>query len=163
MSMQMMAQRKEISQDIERVVEFCLSNIRNKGVIDIPSIIIDLETLSIANRRYFEENGFCFEPSTRMENGRVRYYAIMRPIYNGVIANCIREKMIQAQKDYNKRQLQIIENAYKESLKEFGPDLARVPIDMRKIILENKIILEEHGFYFQPRDNEGLCWMKMRV
>lgn len=158
----MITQRKKIQEDIEVMVKFCLDNIRKKGIIDIPTIMIDLETLSIGNRRYFEENGFCFQPHTIIENGRTKYYAIMRPIYNGTIADSIREKMFQAQKEYKREQLKVILKTYEQKVEDFGADMARVSIDMTKIILDNKVSLEEQGFYFEPRNTQGLCWMKKR-
>ena len=158
----MILQRKKIQEDIDVVVEVCVQNIRKKGIIDIPSIMIDLEKLSLGNRRYFEENGFCFQPYTLIENGHTRYYAAMKPIYNGTIANSIRAKMLQAQKEYEKEQLEVILRAYEQSVRDFGTDMARVPIDMTKIILDNKFTLEGLGFYFESRNQEGMCWMKKR-
>lgn len=158
----MILQRKKIQENIDVVVKNCIDNIRNNGVIEIPSIMVDLQELSLGNRGYFEQNGFCFQPHTIIENGRAKYYAAMKPIYNGRIADSIREKMLYSQKEYEKEQLSVILKAYEQSIQDFGIDEARVPINMTKITLDNKVALEELGFYFEPRNSKEMCWMKKR-
>ncbi len=164
-----MTQRHEIEADIKREVERCEASIRQDGQIVNPFIVIDLEDLFIANKFYFEENGFCFEDNIRVENGRIRYYAIMRPSFNGKMAEDIRRKMCEAQKEFVMRQRTNLQERFSRSVAENGgANKAQVYVDMRKIVFDNKCYFEGQGYYFEARedfndDNSRFsAWMKMR-
>ena len=169
MCKQMMSQRQEIEADIKREVERCEASIRKDGHIVSPSIVIDLENLFIANKFYFEENGFCFEDNTRIENGRIRYYAIMRPSFNGKMAENIRKKMREAQKEFAFHQRVKLQENFNQRVRETGSrSLAQVLVNMSEIVFENKGYFEDEGYYFEPiqfsaTDNTSFnAWMKVR-
>lgn len=153
-----MNQRQEIEADIKREVECCEASIRENGKMVFPSIIIDLKSLIIANKTYFEENGFCFEDSIRIENGELKYYAIMRPIFNGKMAENIRKRIKEAQKLFVLRQRSDLQREFCEK--------GRVRVNMREVAYDNRAYLEDEGFYFEPvsslDSDEAQFWMKKR-
>lgn len=169
MCMQMMSQRQEIEADIKREVERCEASIRKDGQVVSPLIVLDLENLFIANKFYFEENGFGFEDNIRVENGRMRYYAIMRPSFNGKMAEDIRRKLKEAQMDFVMRQRTELQEAFEQSARAVGKRRdARVYVNMREIIFDNKGYFEDEGYYFEPGDSSSYddarfdAWMKHR-
>lgn len=167
MCMQMMSQRQEIEADIKREVERCEASIREDGQVVTPFIVIDLENLFIANKIYFEENGFGFEANNRVENGRLRYYAIMRPFFNGKMAEDIRKKLQEAQREFVMQQRKDLCEAFSQSVMELGSKReARVHVNMREIIFDNKGYFEDQGFYFESKpvcngeDTRFDAWMR---
>mgnify|MGYP003315834556 CR=1 FL=1 len=147
-----MTQRHEIEADIQRELTRCEKSIRNTGKIVIPMIIIDMEKMFIANKIYFEQNGFCFEDSTRVENGAIKHFAIMRPIFNGEMAEAIRMRIQEAQKDFIMCQRSSLQKDFAKSVsEEGGRKKAQVLVDMREISCDNKSYFEGEGYYFAPK------------
>lgn len=164
---QMMKQRQEIEADILRELKSCESSIRNNGKMVIPHIIVDTSELFIANKTYFEQNGFCFDDSTRVENGAIKHYAIMRPIFNGMMAEAIRMRMQEAQKDFIMCQRHSLQKDFAKSVSEEGSrKKAQVIVDMREISCDNKSYFEGEGYYFVPKhscdgeDSVFLAWLR---
>ena len=71
MCKEMMGQRNKIESNLEKDLQRVLENIRNNGVLDIPAVLVNMDSLFIANREYFENQGFLYEPLTKIENGKI--------------------------------------------------------------------------------------------
>ena len=167
MCMQMMEQRREIEADIWRETERCEDCIRTTGKITYPMLVIDLEKLFIANKRYFEDKGFYFEESLRLENGVMKYFALMKPEFPGEMAEKIRKKMKDAQMQFHMHQRTALHKRFDEAVQQTGvKSEAQILVNMAELVFENKAYFEDEGYKFEPyklageADSPTYAWMK---
>ena len=165
-----MRQRHEIEADIERELRRCEECIRTTGKMMYPMVVIDLDKIFLANKRYFEENGFFFEESFRLENGVIKYYAIMKPEFPGKMAEIIRKKMKEAQMQFHMRQRTEMHKRFDEAVQqtEVKSD-AQIFVNMAELAFENKAYFEDQGYKFlhykptsEVTDTTTYAWMKLR-
>ena len=160
MCKEMMGQRHAIEQELKKELERATENIRKKGVYDKPSVRVDLEHLFIANRQYFEQQGFTFEPNIQVENGQVKYYAWIKLGGEGELGKTFWKKIREAREDCIKAQRKVIY----EKLRDSGS--GKIWVDMTKLFFENKLFFEERGYWFEPdskiQNGEVMCRACMR-
>ena len=161
MCKEMMGQRANMEEQIHKDLERCMENIRKNGGCDVPIVLVDMERLYIANREYFERQGFFFDSETRIENGKPRYFAWMKlgGAY-GELGNECWKKIRMAREEFIKNQRQGIWDRMDKLNRH------RVLVDMAELCFENKLFFEERGFFFTPdtRVEEGqvhyYAWMQ---
>ena len=144
MCKEMMGQRHAIEQELKKELERATENIRKNGVFDKPSVMVDMEKMFIANRQYFEQQGFIFEPHTKVEKGQVRYYAWLKLGGEGELGKKFWKKIREAKEDCIKAQRKEIF----ESLR--NAEDCNISVDMRQLFFENKLFFEERGYCFEP-------------
>lgn len=161
MCKEMMEQRSQMEELVWKDLERCLENIRSNGCYDTPIVLVDMEQTFIANREYFEQQGFFFDPQNRIENGRVRYFSWMKlGSSKGNIGEECWRKIKLANEEFIKNQRQEILNRFNSD------EEHRILVDMSELCLENKLYFEERGYYFTPdtRIENGkpryLAWMQ---
>ena len=162
MCKEMMQQRARVENELKAELERCLEKISNNGESTLPAIKIDLENLFIANREYFERQGFFFEPdSQRIWDNQIKYYAwIKLGGCEGRLAKEFWHKIKEAQKCFDISQRRQIA----KKLGEAGG--VTISVNMKVLTFENKVYFEELGYIFEPdirRENgKTLCYAKMR-
>lgn len=158
----MMGQRNEIEAMIKADLERCVRNIEKNGCSDEPIVKVDLETLFIANRDYFENQGFFFEPEIKVENNRVRYYASLK------LGGESKALAIECWKKIRDAKAHFARNQRKEIftlLREAQGSV--ISVDMSSLLFENKLYFEEVGFYFEPesciiKDGKSMYLARMK-
>lgn len=140
----MMEQREAIEKALKVDLKRATDNIRKNGVCDAPRVLVDMEQLFIANRQYFKQQGFFFDSDTRIENGRVRYYAWLKLGGEGNLAETFWEKIREANEEFIIVQRKEIFQKLRDS------QLSYIFVDMQKLLFDNKLFFEEHGFCFEP-------------
>lgn len=144
MCKEMMGQRAEVTAKLNAELERCLEEIRESGKFVIPSVLVDLERMFIANQEYFESQGFFFETSTRIEKNQVRYYAQLKLGGEGKLGSEYWKRMSEAKKAFVITQRKAIFEQLKLA------QGIKIPVDMKELLLENKLFFEERGFVFEP-------------
>lgn len=145
MCKEMMGQRSKIEELLKKDLERCLENIRQNGVYDAPTVMVDMDNLFIANREYFERQGFFFDSDTRIENNKVKYYAWLKlGGEGGELGRECWKKIREAREVFMKNQRQKIQNLLKSA------QGCHISVDMKELLFENKLFFEERGYYFEP-------------
>lgn len=157
----MMGQRAKIEEMLNEDLERCLKIIREKGRCIMPNVRLDLETLFIANREYFERQGFFFDEEHRVENNQVKYYAWLRLGGDeGELAAQYWKKIKEAEKTFVKNQRQAISDRLRDA------QGCSISVDMNQLLFENKLFFEERGYYFEPdvriENGKAVCLARMK-
>jgi len=145
MCKRMMQQRADIEAVLNKDLERCLEGILKTGRVSIPRVRVDLDELYIANREYFEHEGFIFEAATRIEKNQIKYYAWLRLGGEGTLANQYWKKIKLAEADFVNHQRQKIS----DQLRETGGGYYYIE-DISGFRFENKLYFEERGYFFEP-------------
>lgn len=160
MCKEMMVQRNKIESDLEKDLERALENIRNNGVWDSPTALVNMERLFIANREYFENQGFYFEPATKIEKGKVFYWAWLKLGGEGKLASKCWDKIREARKEYIKNQRKEIFKLLRET------QGCPITVDMNWLLFDNKMFFEEVGYYFESEtrieNGKTVCFARMK-
>lgn len=144
MCKEMMGQRNNIEAKLRRELERVTENIRKNGASDMPAVRVDMEELFIANREYFQSQGFFFDFDTRVENDRVKYYAYLKLGGEGALGTTFWKKIREAREYFVKAQRQRIWDHMRDA------QGCYISVDMNWLLFENKLFFEECGYYFEP-------------
>ena len=144
MCKRMMQQRVEIEAMLNDNLKQCLENIRQSGHSNLPNVLLDLENVFIANREYFEHQGFCFEPITRGENNQVKYYAWLGLGGEGELGRTFWNRLREAREDFMKEQRKEICDHLRAANGSY------IIIDINQLLFEHKMFFEERGYCFEP-------------
>jgi len=161
MCQKMMEQRTYIKNMIDKAVEECIKKIRDTGIYDAPTVMVDLSDLFKANLKYFEQEGFFFEPNTRIENNQVKFYAWIKFFSEGNMGRKFWKEVEEAKQYFSKRQRNNIIEALKNS------ENGKICICLNEILFENMIFFQERGYIFVPdvtknTNQRYMVWMEKR-
>ena len=145
MCKEMMGQRNKIKTMLDEALNKCLEKIRANGGYDTPIVIVDMEKLFIANREYFEHQGFFFESHTKIVNNRIKCYAKMKLGGDGELAREFWKKIREAREVFVKNQRKKICDYLREATGSY------ILVDLNDLLFENKMYFEECGFVFEPK------------
>lgn len=165
MCKEMMEQRVRIENELKAELENCLMIIHNNGECKIPAVMVDLDNLFIANREYFEHQGFFIEPALQKVFGKEFKYFAWIKLGGGGNGNLGKEFWKKIQEAHN-----FFKNAQRKAIsKKLGETGgAIISVNMQKLLFENKLYFEEMGYVFQPdiRRVNGktlyYAWMKKK-
>lgn len=149
MCKQMMEQRNQIESDLNKKLERVLENIRKKGVSNVPAVMVNMDKLFIANREYFEKQGFFFKTIPKIENGNIVCYAMLKLQGDGELASRYWSRIREARKVFVKNQRRIIWDMLREA------QGCPITVDMKCLLFENKTFFEERGYYFEIESRSG--------
>lgn len=160
MCKEMKQQRVALEKKWYEELEKTLSTIRLKGSSAMPTVMVDMEKVFIANREYFEQHGFFFEPVVKVKNNQICYYAYMKlGGGDGELGKDCWKKIREAKEFYLHNQRNKIEEKLKDA------QGACILVDMEELLLDNKLHFESRGFVFETytQIENGRVWHLARM